>query len=48
MATLRTDGQRLFDTLFILQHTSQPPHAEELWKEVADHGEMDVSLYLCA
>lgn len=44
MATLRSEGQPLFDTLFILQQAHQLPSAEELWKVEADYGEMDVGL----
>ncbi|CUS14787.1 unnamed protein product [Tuber aestivum] len=44
MTTLRTQGQRLFDTLFILQHASHPSDMEELWSEVGDRGEMDFSI----
>lgn len=45
MATLKTEGQRLFDTLFILQHAHQSSF-EDLWEEVEDRGEMDVSLHV--
>lgn len=43
MTTLKTEGQPLFDTLFILQHAHQSSF-EDLWEEVEDRGEMDVSL----
>ncbi|RPB02033.1 hypothetical protein L873DRAFT_1788049 [Choiromyces venosus 120613-1] len=44
MTALQTQGQRLFDTLFILQHVNQPSDMEELWSEVGDRGEMDFSI----
>lgn len=42
MSAVRTEGQRLFDTLFILQHAHQLSF-EDLWEEAEDRGEMDVS-----
>lgn len=45
MTALRTDGQGLFDTLFILQHKTESAF-ESMWEEVEDRGEMDVS-FLC-
>lgn len=44
MTTLKTEGQPLFDTLFILQHPHQSSF-EDLWEELEDRGEMDVSLH---
>lgn len=41
MKTLKTEGQGLFDTLFILQYANGA--SEDLWEEVDDRGEMDVS-----
>jgi amino acid adenylation domain-containing protein len=42
MAALKTEGRALFDTLFILQHTSENSF-KDLWEELEDRGEMDVS-----
>jgi len=44
MTVLCTQGQRLFDTLFILQHTNRPSDLEQLWSEVGDRGDMDFSI----
>lgn len=44
MTTLRTQGQRLFDTLFILQHANWPSDLDQLWSEVGDRGNMDFSI----
>lgn len=44
MTTLKTEGQPLFDTLFILQHAHKSSF-EDLWEELEDRGEMDVSLH---
>lgn len=44
MNTLKTEGQRMFDTLFILQHAHQSSF-EDLWEQVEDRGEMDVSFH---
>jgi amino acid adenylation domain-containing protein len=43
MAALKTEGRALFDTLFILQHASENSF-KDLWEEMEDRGEMDVSL----
>lgn len=45
MKILQTEGQVLFDTLFILQHAREPS-LEEIWKVVEDGGEMDVSIVM--
>lgn len=42
MSALKTKGQPLFDTLFILQHAHQSSFGD-LWEELEDRGEMDVS-----
>ena len=44
MTTLRTQGQRLFDTLFILQHANWPSDLDQLWSGVSDRGNMDFSI----
>jgi len=44
MTALCTQGQRLFDTLFILQHTNRLSDLGELWSEVGDRGDMDFSI----
>ena len=43
MKILHTEGQMLFDTLFILQ-CARESSLEEIWKVVEDGGEMDVSI----
>lgn len=44
MGALKTEGQPLFDTLFVLQHAHQSSFGD-LWEELEDRGEMDVSLH---
>lgn len=41
MTAMKTDGMRLFDTLFLLQHAKETSF-DELWTELLDMGEMDV------
>lgn len=43
MTALKTEGRALFDTLFILQHARENT-LDDLWEEVEDRGEMDVSV----
>ena len=43
MTTLHTEGQTLFDTLFILQYGREST-LDELWEVIDDRGEMDVSI----
>ena len=43
MSTLKTDGQMLFDTLFILQYGREST-LEQLWEVIDDRGEMDVRI----
>ncbi|KAF8460398.1 hypothetical protein BDZ91DRAFT_422141 [Kalaharituber pfeilii] len=45
MTSLKTDGQMLFDTLFILQY-GRESELEELWEVIDDRGEMDFSVVL--
>ena len=43
MTALHTEGQTLFDTLFILQYGRESPF-DELWEVIDDRGGMDVSV----
>ncbi|RPB21806.1 hypothetical protein L211DRAFT_827739 [Terfezia boudieri ATCC MYA-4762] len=45
MATLHTEGQSLFDTLFILQYIRESP-LDELWEVIDDRSEMDFAVVL--
>ncbi|KAF8444235.1 hypothetical protein BGX38DRAFT_1143770 [Terfezia claveryi] len=45
MATLHTEGQTLFDTLFILQYTRESS-LDELWEVIDDRSEMDFAVVL--